>query len=165
LDFSDQEIVKQSYDILEMAKVNSPIGSLTTPNSNIGSYTTTPYSDIGSYISTPSPNGPKNTVGTNKGGRFAFSVNSKNARNSPLLSMNEKRRRLTQKLIQIESRRKDLEKEGKTQDEDPALVTLMKEYTQLLKDIGVKNNNNSNSNATRKSRRRNRKNRRNTRKH
>ena len=104
------------------------------------------------YDHEESPNGtPISNLSSSQGGRFAFSTNSPSARNSPLLSVNEKRRRLTKKMNDIDSRIHELETEGKTAEEisnDDTLFTLMKEYVQLKARLGVvNNNNNNNSNA------------------
>jgi vacuolar-type H+-ATPase subunit I/STV1 len=170
LDFSYQEIVKQSYDILEMAQVNSPWPGYVHEENSVSSNTM--------YVS---PNGtPVRNLSSSEGGRFAFSSNSPNARNSPLLSVNEKRRRLVKKMNEIDSRMHELEKEGKTDEEisdDEVLFGLMKEYIQLKVRLGVKNNNNNNnsnaenssSNYQRRKSRKNRKDkkgrRKNTRRH
>jgi len=158
LDFSYQEIVKQSYDILEMEKANSPwpgyvheeSPARTSMSSNT-KYVSSHSSPVGSNGSFVSPNGtPISNLSSSQGGRFAFSTNSPNARNSPLLSLNEKRRRLTKKMNEIDSRMHKLEKEGKTEEEisdDEVLFGLMKEYIQLKARLGVENNNNNNSNA------------------
>lgn len=137
-----------------MAQVNSPWPGYDHEENSVSSNTM--------YVS---PNGtPISNLSSSQGGRFAFSSNSPNAKNSPLLSLNEKRRRLTKKMNEIDSRIHELEKEGKTAEEisnDDTLFTLMKEYVQLKARLGViHNNNNSNAeNSSNDSRRKSRKNR------
>ena len=150
-----------------MAQVNSPWPGYVHEENSVSSNTM--------YVS---PNGtPVRNLSSSEGGRFAFSTNSPSARNSPLLSVNEKRRRLVKKMNDIDSRMHELEKEGKTDEEisdDEVLFGLMKEYIQLKVRLGVKNNNNNNnSNAenassngkSRKNRKDKKSHRKNTRRH
>jgi len=150
----------------------SPAGTSVSSNTMYVSSNSSPVGSNGTFVS---PNGtPISNLSSSQGGRFAFSTNSPNARNSPLLSVNEKRRRLTKKMNEIDSRIHELEKEGKTDKEiadDEILFGLIKVYTKLKRDLGVTNNNNNSnvenasSNYQRRKSRKNRKDKKGSRKY